>query len=59
MNPSLVRHRTTRPDPTAVREKVEACKGSPDITWIACSWVRRSHFRTEAEATPPYEAYHD
>jgi hypothetical protein len=57
MNPSPIRHRITRPDPSAIREKVEACKGSPDLTWLACSWVGRSRLRTEAEATPPYGGY--
>jgi hypothetical protein len=58
-NSSPVRHRTTRPDPAVVRENIEACKRSPDLTWLACSWVGRSRLETEAEATPPYGSYRD
>jgi hypothetical protein len=59
MNPSPVRHQTTRPDPPSIRGKVEASKGSPDLTWLACSWVGRSRLGMEAEATRPYGGYCD
>jgi hypothetical protein len=58
-NPSPVGHQTTRHDPTAIRGKVGACKGSPKLTWLACSWVRRSRIRMEAEASLPYGGYRD
>jgi hypothetical protein len=59
VNPSPARHRTTRPDPTSIREKVEACTRSPNLMGLACSWVWRSHLRIGAAAMPPYEGYHD